>query len=651
MQSGVPSRPGSAFTGSVFNSELHPDVRYRIERILGQGGTASAFFATRLSPSGETPVVVKVILPRLVVESGDQANTIVKKEAVALGRLNERVPPTPFVVRLLDTGHTTFEYFGRTLALPWIALEYVNGGVEGTTLEARVAHAVRATRSGFDPERTHRLVDSLARGLTEIHAVGVIHRDLTPGNVLCCGSGETEMFKISDFGIAKPSGLSATFGDAVVGTPGYVAPEQIGGNAPVGPESDVFSFATIVYFALTGQRYFDVSSPTQALVAAGTPERATLTASAGLSQEMRNQEAACQAIDLALARATAPDPKDRPRSAQLFAQSLLPWLHAESQSTRPSRRWFDSIQMLQPDSGAPQRFVVRHPPGQDRLLLSVGWNASGHCLAATTRGLAYWDGVSWAEVNAGDVDASTKFARRLTSTSWLIGGPKASIAKFSSGDVLQRYQGRDEAVTFTDASGDPDDVAVLIAERPGGPPELHAAVAKRFLRPMVVAGAAALSGVARLDDESWLVVGRAESGAYAAIFRPLLWELEPLEVPSGRALLACASSTEHGFAIGVGTGGACIQLRKDSRRSTNIDGQPDFASVAIDPFGRAYAAGAGAIWAQRSPTTFSQLWQEKSWQAPFISVLADVGIVIGVTVDGGIVECRSAALDATRPAT
>ncbi len=635
--------------GRVLKSEVHTDVSYRVERILGQGGTAVAFFATRHSPGGETPVVVKVILPRLVVESGDQANIIVKKEAVALGRLNERVPPTPFVVRLLDTGHIAFDYFGRTLSLPWIALEYVHGGVEGTTLESRVAHSVRATRSGFDPERAARLVDSLARGLTEIHAVGVVHRDLTPGNVLCCGSGETEMFKISDFGIAKPAGLSATFGDAIVGTPGYVAPEQIGGNAPVGPESDVFSFATIVYFVLTGQRYFDVSSPTQALVAAGTPDRRALASNAGLSQELRDQEAACQAIDLALARATAPDPKDRPRSAQLFAQSLLPWLHADSASARPTRRWFDSIQMLRPDD-APRQFVVRHPPGQDRLLLSVGWNASGHCLAASTRGLSYWDGVRWAEVNAEGIDPNTQFARRLTSTSWLIGGPRASLAKFSSGDVAQRYHPRDEDVTFTDVAGDPEEVAVLIAERPGGPPELHAAVAKRFLKPKVADGAVALSGVTRLDDEQWLVVGRAEAGAYAAIFRPLLWELEKLEVPSGRALLACASSTEHGFAIGVGTGGSCIQLRKDGRRATTIVGEPDFASVAVDPFGRAYAAGAGAIWVQKNPTSFALLWQEKSWQAPFISVLADVGLVIGVTVDGGIVECRSAALDATRPA-
>ncbi|MEZ4225513.1 MAG: serine/threonine-protein kinase [Polyangiaceae bacterium] len=651
MQTGVPSRPASSFTGRVFDSEVHPGVSYRVERTLGQGGTAVAFFATRMSPEGETPVVVKVILPRLVVESGDQANTIVKKEAVALGRLNERVPPTPFVVRLLDTGHISFDYFGRSLQLPWIALEYVHGGVEGTTLEARVAYAVNATRMAFDPQRAARLVDSLSRGLTEIHAVGVVHRDLTPGNVLCCGTGESEMFKISDFGIAKPAGLSATFGDAIIGTPGYVAPEQIGGNAPVGPQSDVFSFATIVYFVLTGQRYFDVSSPTQALVAVGTPERATLAAAPGLSPELREKEAACQAIDLALARATSPNPGDRPRSAQLFAQSLRPWLVADSPSARPTRRWFDSIQMMRPESSAPQRFVVRFPPGQDRLLLSVGWNASGHCLAASTRGLCYWDGVRWADVNLEGISQDSKFARRLASTSWLIGGAHGHLARFSSGEVMQRYRCPAEEVTFVDASGDPEDLAVLVGERPGHPPELHAVVAKRFLKPMVVPGAATLSGIARLDEESWLVIGRGHNAPFAAIFRPLLWELSPIEVPPGRALLACASSPEHEFAIAVGTGGACLQLRKDGPRVASIEGAPDFASVAVDPFGRAYAAGAGAIWVQRAPATFALLWQEKSWRAPFISVLADAGLVIGVTVDGGIVECRSSAYDATRPAT
>ena len=172
--------------------------------------------------------VIKIILPQLVAESDERALTIIKKEAVALGRLNERVPPTPFVVRLLDTGSVRVS----------LARSPAAAAVHRARVRARRAgrHDARRARRIF--AQGHRLLRSirsaprgcirgLAKGLDEIHAVGVVHRDLSPGNVLCCGSGETEMFKISDFGIARPAGLSVTFGNMLVGTPGYLAPEQI----------------------------------------------------------------------------------------------------------------------------------------------------------------------------------------------------------------------------------------------------------------------------------------------------------------------------------------------------------------------------------------------------------------------------------------
>src|ERR1700743_205156 len=108
------------------------------------------FLAPRHAPDGISPVVIKMVRP--TVESGAQnsAGMIVQKEAVALGRLNERIPPCPFVVRLLDVG--TIEYRGRgaPIALPWLAIEYVHGGAEGATLEDRVAGTLKATNFAFD---------------------------------------------------------------------------------------------------------------------------------------------------------------------------------------------------------------------------------------------------------------------------------------------------------------------------------------------------------------------------------------------------------------------------------------------------------------------------------------------------------------------
>src|SRR3954465_14771657 len=240
-------QPRDLFVGQVLESAYQPGVSYRLEKKLGEGGTAAAYLSRRMSAVGESQAVIKIILPQIVADSDERALTIIKKEAVALGRLNERVPPTPFVVRLLDTGALLFKPFGKGLELPWIALEYVHGGLEGTTLQDRGRYSVRETGFAFDPNRTARVVHALARGMDEIHAVGVVHRDAHPGNVLCCGAGETEIFKMSDFGIARPVGLSATFGGATVGTPGYMAPEQYEDRGNIGPLSDLFSLAAIVF--------------------------------------------------------------------------------------------------------------------------------------------------------------------------------------------------------------------------------------------------------------------------------------------------------------------------------------------------------------------------------------------------------------------
>jgi hypothetical protein len=71
-----------------------PGVGYSLDRILGRGGMATAFFAHRVAPAGVSPVVVKVLNPGLVLQAAKAALIMVKKEAVALGRLNERVPPS-----------------------------------------------------------------------------------------------------------------------------------------------------------------------------------------------------------------------------------------------------------------------------------------------------------------------------------------------------------------------------------------------------------------------------------------------------------------------------------------------------------------------------------------------------------------------------
>jgi len=153
--------------GAALASDVNSGVAFRLERTLGTGATATAFFATRTSPQGDSPAVVKIILPRVVMQGGDTASMVVRKEAVALGRLNERVPPTPFVVRFLDAGMVTFPSRLRSYALPWLAIEYVHGGVEGTTLDERIRFSIQRTGYAFDRKRALRALSHICDGLLD----------------------------------------------------------------------------------------------------------------------------------------------------------------------------------------------------------------------------------------------------------------------------------------------------------------------------------------------------------------------------------------------------------------------------------------------------------------------------------------------------
>jgi serine/threonine protein kinase len=123
--------------------------------------------------------------------------------------------------------------------LPWLATEYV----AGPSLHQAV------TEHGRLPERSVlRLAAGLAEALEAIHKAGLVHRDLKPSNVLLATDGP----RVIDFGIARASGRSTlTATGMFMGTPGFFSPEQITGDAPIGPSSDVFSLGAVLVFAAT----------------------------------------------------------------------------------------------------------------------------------------------------------------------------------------------------------------------------------------------------------------------------------------------------------------------------------------------------------------------------------------------------------------
>lgn len=127
---------------------------------------------------------------------------------------------------------------------PWIATEFL----AGPTLEEAVA-----AHGPFDDATVRALATALARALHDIHAAGLVHRDVKPANIVMTSDGP----RVIDFGIARPEhGLTLTTMGEIPVTPGYGAPEQVLGHR-VGPAADVFSLGAVLVYAASGQRAFN----------------------------------------------------------------------------------------------------------------------------------------------------------------------------------------------------------------------------------------------------------------------------------------------------------------------------------------------------------------------------------------------------------
>ncbi|MFF5762835.1 bifunctional serine/threonine-protein kinase/ABC transporter substrate-binding protein [Streptomyces tanashiensis] len=201
---------------------------YRLLGRLGAGGMGVVYLARS---AGGALAALKLIRAEHAADPGFRARF--RRETTAAERITGR-----WVVRVLGADPEARE--------PWLATEYVPGP---SLAEAVALH-------GALPEPTVRTLGArLADALDGMHAAGLVHRDVKPGNVLLALDGP----RLIDFGIARVSGATAlTATDAMIGTPGFLAPEQarIAGAGEVGPAADVFSLGCVLAYALTGERPF-----------------------------------------------------------------------------------------------------------------------------------------------------------------------------------------------------------------------------------------------------------------------------------------------------------------------------------------------------------------------------------------------------------
>ncbi|MCX5392498.1 bifunctional serine/threonine-protein kinase/ABC transporter substrate-binding protein [Streptomyces sp. NBC_00094] len=201
---------------------------YRLLGRLGAGGMGVVYLARS---AGGSLAALKLIRAEHAADPGFRERF--RREARAAERITGR-----WVVRVLGADPEARE--------PWLATEYVPGP---SLAEAVGLH-------GALPEPTVRALGArLAAALADMHEAGLVHRDVKPGNVLLALDGP----RLIDFGIARSAGATAlTATDAMIGTPGFLAPEQarVAGAGEVGPPSDVFSLGCVLAYALTGERPF-----------------------------------------------------------------------------------------------------------------------------------------------------------------------------------------------------------------------------------------------------------------------------------------------------------------------------------------------------------------------------------------------------------
>src|SRR5688572_7185394 len=202
--------------------------RYRVRERLGQGGMGALFLA--LDPAIDRLVAIKV----LRVDNPDVRERF-QREARPAARLQH-----PNIVTVYDVG----EHDGQ----PFIAMEYIPGET--------LAELIRR-RAPLDTRQRVELVIEICSGLAFAHKHGIVHRDIKPANLIL--SRDSNILKILDFGIARAGESGLTQVGMVIGTPNYMSPEQVRGDA-IDHRSDIFAVGLVLYELLVYRQAFEAET-------------------------------------------------------------------------------------------------------------------------------------------------------------------------------------------------------------------------------------------------------------------------------------------------------------------------------------------------------------------------------------------------------
>ena len=317
---------GIAAIASGTNFALRSEVaeakqlgQYKLDDLIGAGSMGEVYHATHALL--RRPTAIKLIRPEM---AGAETLRRFHREVRQTSRLSH-----PNTISIYDYGHTDEGVF-------YYAMELLDG--------ANLKEVVEETGT-MPASRVIWVLRHVCGALHEAHGLGLIHRDIKPGNIVLCSRGGIEdVVKVLDFGLVKDmrsSDASLTRMGDICGTPETLAPEVLSGN-PVTPAADLYSLSVVGYFLLTGYSVFD----------AGTIAEYVGHHLHSKPPPLRDREPTVPAdLERVILKGLAKDPRDRYASAADFRTALLACADAHTWSETDAATWWQEYRLMREAEG------------------------------------------------------------------------------------------------------------------------------------------------------------------------------------------------------------------------------------------------------------------------------------------------------------
>lgn len=276
---------------------------YRLLERLGAGGMGVVFLAEHIR-------MRNLVAIKILAETFEPQKTLVPRfyaETRAIAKLKH-----PNIVSAIDCGEVAAADEGAR-ALHYFVMEYVRG----KDLEAMVVED-----GPMDVQKACDIITQIADALSEAHRQGLVHRDIKPSNILVTPEGKA---KLLDFGLAQQNNNRMTEAGTILGTIGYMAPEQAKDASTVDARADIYSLGATLYWCLTGQDPF----PNRGHITQELIQR--LTQPPPSTRSIRPEVPAD--LDHVVARMMSVDPEERYPTTLAVSRALLPYVHDEQRDT------------------------------------------------------------------------------------------------------------------------------------------------------------------------------------------------------------------------------------------------------------------------------------------------------------------------------